>query len=48
MHIPDLTTSNVGVTREGARLWVCGVGDLWTDRQDLAAALAGIPADGVK
>jgi predicted MPP superfamily phosphohydrolase len=34
-------TDNTGfwVERQGARLRICGVGDLWTDRQDLRSAL---------
>ena len=31
--------------RHGARLRICGVGDLWTDRQDLRSALADATAD---
>jgi predicted MPP superfamily phosphohydrolase len=34
-------TDNAGswIERRGARLRICGVGDLWTDRQDLKSAL---------
>ncbi len=46
--ITELTNSNVALERNGARMWLCGIGDLWTDRQDLGAALAGIPADEVR
>ena len=41
--IPDLTNTNVALIRKDARIWLCGVGDLWTDTQDLTAALNGIP-----
>jgi predicted MPP superfamily phosphohydrolase len=37
--LPDLSNSGVWIERQGARLRICGVGDLWTDRQDLNAAL---------
>jgi predicted MPP superfamily phosphohydrolase len=37
--IPDLNNSGVWLERHGARLRICGVGDLWTDSQDLNAAL---------
>ncbi len=37
--IPDLNNTGVWLERGGARLRICGVGDLWTDRQDLDAAL---------
>ena len=33
--IPDLTNGGVWVEYKRARLRLCGVGDLWTDRQDL-------------
>ncbi len=46
--IMELTNTNIALERNGARVWLCGVGDLWTDRQDLSAALAGIPADEVR
>ncbi len=35
----DLNNRGVWLERGGSRLRVCGVGDLWTDRQDLGAAL---------
>jgi predicted MPP superfamily phosphohydrolase len=37
--LPDLNNRGVWLERRGSRLRVCGVGDLWTDRQDLGAAL---------
>jgi predicted MPP superfamily phosphohydrolase len=37
--LPDLNNSGVWIERSGARLRICGVGDLWTDHQDLEAAL---------
>jgi uncharacterized protein len=37
--IPDLSNTGVWIERAGARLRICGVGDLWTDHQELAAAL---------
>src|SRR5579883_1003534 len=37
--IPDLNNRGIWLERRGARLRVCGVGDLWTDRQYLGAAL---------
>jgi predicted MPP superfamily phosphohydrolase len=37
--LPDLYNSGVWLSRGGSRLRICGVGDLWTDRQDLGAAL---------
>ena len=37
--LPELTNTGVWVERGDARLRVCGVGDLWTDHQDLGAAL---------
>jgi predicted MPP superfamily phosphohydrolase len=38
-RIPELTNAGLWVEHDGARLWVCGVGDFWRDTQDLAAAL---------
>ena len=35
----DLNNRGVWLERGGARLRICGVGDLWTDSQDLDAAL---------
>jgi predicted MPP superfamily phosphohydrolase len=37
--IPDLNNTGTWIERNGARLRICGVGDLWTDHQDLRAAL---------
>jgi predicted MPP superfamily phosphohydrolase len=37
--LSDLNNSGVWLERPGARLRICGVGDLWTDRQDPGAAL---------
>jgi uncharacterized protein len=38
-RLPDLNNTGTWIERNGARLRICGVGDLWTDRQDLEAAL---------
>ena len=37
--LPDLNNTGIWIERGGARLRVCGVGDLWTDRQDLETAI---------
>ena len=37
--LPELTNRGEWLERKGERLRICGVGDLWTDRQDLGAAL---------
>lgn len=37
--IPDLNNTGIWLERRGARLRICGVGDLWTDRQDVKSAL---------
>jgi predicted MPP superfamily phosphohydrolase len=37
--LPELTNRGEWLKRSGQRLRICGVGDLWTDRQDLDAAL---------
>jgi uncharacterized protein len=37
--LPDLNNNGVWIERNGARLRICGVGDLWTDHQDLDTAL---------
>jgi predicted MPP superfamily phosphohydrolase len=37
--LPDLNNRGVWLERGGGRLRICGVGDLWTDRQDLGVAL---------
>jgi predicted MPP superfamily phosphohydrolase len=38
-RIPDLYNTGAWLERSGARLRICGVGDLWADHQDLEAAL---------
>ena len=38
-QLPDLNNRGIWIERGGARLRICGVGDLWTDYQDLKAAL---------
>ena len=43
--MPDLNNTGVWLERGGARLRICGVGDLWTDYQDLAAALGDATTD---
>jgi predicted MPP superfamily phosphohydrolase len=37
--LPDLNNTGIWLERRRARLRICGVGDLWTDYQDLDAAL---------
>ncbi len=37
--IPDLNNMGTWIERSGTRLRICGVGDLWTDYQDLESAL---------
>jgi uncharacterized protein len=37
--LPDLNNMGIWLTRGSSRLRICGVGDLWTDRQNLGAAL---------
>jgi uncharacterized protein len=37
--LPDLNNSGVWLERGGSRLRICGVGDLWTDHQNLSSAL---------
>lgn len=44
-RITELTNTGVWLTRDGARLRICGVGDLWTDRQDLKTALGSASRD---
>jgi predicted MPP superfamily phosphohydrolase len=39
--IPELTNRGTWIKADGARLWVCGVGDYWRDTQNLPAALEG-------
>jgi uncharacterized protein len=43
--LPDLNNTGVWLERRGARLRIGGVGDLWTDRQDLGAALGDATQD---
>lgn len=43
--VTDLTNRGAFLTRQGERVLVAGVGDLWRDTQDLAAALANAGAD---
>jgi predicted MPP superfamily phosphohydrolase len=43
--IPDLNNTGAWIERRGARLRVCGVGDLWTDHQDLDTALGDATRD---
>ena len=43
--LPDLNNTGVWLERRGARLRVCGVGDLWTDVQNLPAALGDATLD---
>jgi predicted MPP superfamily phosphohydrolase len=37
--LPDLSNAGIWLERGGSRLRICGVGDLWTDRQNLGSAL---------
>ena len=37
--LPDLNNRGIWIERGSARLRICGVGDLWTDHQDLKTAL---------
>ena len=43
--LPDLNNTGIWLERRGARLRICGVGDLWTDEQDLDAALGDATRD---
>ena len=43
--IVELWNDAVPIERNGARLWLGGVGDLWRDACDIAGAFRGIPAD---
>jgi predicted MPP superfamily phosphohydrolase len=43
--IPDLNNTGYWLERGGARLRICGVGDLWTDHQDLRSALGNAGGD---
>jgi uncharacterized protein len=38
-RLPDLDNTGIWLERGRARLRICGVGDLWTDRQNLGSAL---------
>lgn len=44
--ITDLTNRAIAFSRGAEVLHIAGVGDLWTDGQDLDRALARVPADG--
>ncbi len=44
-ELPDLNNTGIWLERRGARLRICGVGDLWTDDQDLHAALGDATPD---
>ncbi len=44
--ITDLTNRGVSLSRGAEVLHIAGVGDLWTDGQDLDRALANVPNDG--
>lgn len=37
--LPDLNNRGTWIDRHGARLLICGVGDLWTDQQNLSNSL---------
>jgi predicted MPP superfamily phosphohydrolase len=42
--LADLTNRNRPVERDGQRLWLAGVDDLWWGKPDVKRALAGVPA----
>lgn len=42
-----LRNASATIERDGARLFVAGVDDVWEDQDDLGRALAGVPRDGV-
>jgi uncharacterized protein len=44
-ELPDLNNAGVWLERGGARLRIAGVGDVWTDEQDLDAALGDATLD---
>jgi predicted MPP superfamily phosphohydrolase len=44
-RLPDLNNTGVWLERRGERLRIGGVGDLWTDEQDLNAALGDATID---
>jgi hypothetical protein len=41
--IGELRNTHTRIQREGASLWLAGVDDIWENKHDLDAALAGIP-----
>ena len=43
--LPDLNNTGIWLERQGAKLRICGVGDFWTDYQDLRAALGDATRD---
>lgn len=43
--IGELRNRATPLERGGSRLWLAGVGDLWSDTPDLRAALQGVPPD---
>ena len=44
--IIDLTNRGIALRRPGTLFHIAGVGDLWTDDQDLPRALSSVPEDG--
>jgi predicted MPP superfamily phosphohydrolase len=44
-NLPDLNNRGVWLERRGARLRIAGVGDLWTDYQDVGTALGDATPD---
>ncbi len=44
-RIPELNNRAIPISRQGARLWLAGVGDVYEDEQLLDQALADVPAD---
>ncbi len=44
-RLPDLNNTGIWLERRGARLRIGGVGDVWTDEQDLGAALGDATLD---
>ena len=43
--IPLLLNESVPIEREGARIWLAGIEDVWLGQHDLARALHGVPND---
>lgn len=43
VRIKELTNSRVALVRDGSRIWLCGVDDLWSGKPDVHAACDGIP-----